>query len=99
VPCGAVRSIDDALADPQIVARAMVEVVDHPSIGRLPLLGVPTKLSDTPGGVRTPPPTLGQHTRAVLMNDLGLDESTVTALAARRVIGGSGLQDEPGNRG
>jgi formyl-CoA transferase/CoA:oxalate CoA-transferase len=66
VPCGAVRSVVDALADPQLAAREMVVTVDHPTIGPLPLLGVPVKLSDTPGSVRTAPPRLGEHTEHVL---------------------------------
>ncbi len=71
VPCGAVRSIAEALDDPQIIARAMIEEIDHPAIGPLKLLGLPVKLSSTPGGVRRPPPQLGEHTRAILSGDLG----------------------------
>ncbi len=86
VPCGAVRSIGEALADPQILARAMVEVLPHSTIGDLKVLGIPTKLSDTPGQVRTPPPTLGEHTQAVLSKDLGMDDVTIRALAAKGII-------------
>jgi crotonobetainyl-CoA:carnitine CoA-transferase CaiB-like acyl-CoA transferase len=46
----------------------------HATAGDLTLLGVPIKLSETPGGVRTAPPTLGQHTKAVL-EELGLSQS------------------------
>jgi crotonobetainyl-CoA:carnitine CoA-transferase CaiB-like acyl-CoA transferase len=80
------RSVDEVLADPQIVARAMVETVDHPTIGRLPVLGLPVKLSATPGAVRPPPPRLGEHTRAVLEQDLGLDEAAVGRLAGEGVV-------------
>jgi len=86
VPCGAVRSVEEAMADPQIAARAMIEAIDHPTIGRLSLLGVPVKLSMTPGAVRTPPPRLGEHTAAVLRQDLGMDEAAVRALAEKRVV-------------
>jgi formyl-CoA transferase/CoA:oxalate CoA-transferase len=86
VPCGAVRSIDEAMADPQIAARAMIEAIDHPTIGRLSLLGVPVKLSMTPGAVRTPPPRLGEHTAAVLRDDLGMSAAAVRTLAARNVV-------------
>src|SRR5687767_13016974 len=82
VPCGAVRSVADALSDPQILARAMVESVDHPTIGPIQVLGVPVKLSETPGSVRLPPPRLGEHTVSVLKNDLGFDEARIIALAA-----------------
>ena len=86
VPVGAVRPIDAALADAQIAAREMVATVQHASIGALQVLGVPVKLSDTPGSVRTAPPVLGQHTRAVLAEDLGLSSADITALAAAGVL-------------
>ena len=86
VPCGAVRSVDEALADPQIAARSMIETVLHPTIGKLNLLGLPVKLSDTPGSVRLPPPRLGEHTRSVLQHDLGLDASAIQDLAAAGAI-------------
>jgi len=86
VPCGAVRSVAEAMSDPQILARAMVETVAHPSIGPLQVLGLPVKLSDTPGGVRTPPPRLGEHTRQVLSGDLGLTDEEIEHLKAARAI-------------
>jgi crotonobetainyl-CoA:carnitine CoA-transferase CaiB-like acyl-CoA transferase len=80
VPCGAVRSVAEALRDPQILAREMIESVNHPTIGALQTLGLPVKLSDTPGAVRTPPPRLGEHTTAVLANDLGMSEGEIARL-------------------
>jgi formyl-CoA transferase/CoA:oxalate CoA-transferase len=71
VPCGAVRDVPDALSDPQLLARNMIEAVEHAAAGTLKVLGVPIKLSDTPGSVRTAPPTLGQHTAQVLA-ELGM---------------------------
>jgi len=81
VPCGAVRSVGEALSDPQILARAMVESVGHATIGALQVLGVPVKLSETPGSVRLPPPRLGEHTSSVLSGDLGYDPARIDALA------------------
>jgi formyl-CoA transferase/CoA:oxalate CoA-transferase len=86
VPCGAVRSVDEVLADPQVVARSMIQTTSHPTIGKLDLLGIPVKLSETPGAVRLPPPRLGEHTRSVLQADLGLDASTIQELAAAGAI-------------
>jgi len=83
VPCGAVRSIAEALDDPQIIARAMIEEIDHPAIGPLKLLGLPVKLSATPGGVHRPPPRLGEHTRAVLSGDLGWSAEDVARVMTR----------------
>jgi crotonobetainyl-CoA:carnitine CoA-transferase CaiB-like acyl-CoA transferase len=86
VPCGAVRDIGQALADPQLLARQMVEVLPHAAIGTVKVLGIPTKLSDTPGAVRTAPPMLGEHTARVLMGDLGLGEEQIRELAKKGVI-------------
>ena len=83
VPCGAVRSIAEALDDPQIIARAMIEEIDHPAIGPLKLLGLPVKLSATPGSVRLPPPRLGEHTHAVLSGDLGWSAEDIGRVIAR----------------
>jgi len=66
VPAGSVRDIGEALSDPQIEAREMIATIDHEAQKALRVLGIPVKLSDTPGRVRTPPPTLGQHTEAIL---------------------------------
>jgi formyl-CoA transferase/CoA:oxalate CoA-transferase len=88
VPCGAVRSVADALSDPQIAARAMIETLDHPTIGALRVLGIPTKLSATPGSVRTAPPRLGEHTRSVLERDLGMSSVDVDRLFGARVVAG-----------
>jgi crotonobetainyl-CoA:carnitine CoA-transferase CaiB-like acyl-CoA transferase len=86
VPCGAVRSVGDALTDPQTIARQMVEHVIHPTIGPLPVLGVPVKLSATPGTVRSAPPRLGEHTRQVLQQDLGYDDARIDAIAKSGAI-------------
>jgi len=80
VPCASVRSLDEVLTDPQLRAREMIETVDHPAAGALRVLGVPIKLSDTPGAIRSPPPRLGEHTAAVLGEALGLSPDTVNRL-------------------
>ena len=80
VPCGAVRDIDQVLADPQIAARAMVAALEHDTAGPLRVLGVPIKLSRTPGSIRTPPPRLGEHTERVLQEVLGLDAGEIARL-------------------
>ncbi len=86
VPCGAVRNIREVLDDPQIAARAMLEAIEHPAAGAIGLLGLPIKLSETPGRVRMPPPVLGGDTRRVLEEDLRLQPSEVDALEDEGVI-------------
>jgi crotonobetainyl-CoA:carnitine CoA-transferase CaiB-like acyl-CoA transferase len=86
VPCGSVRRLDELFADPQIQAREMVTQIEHATIGPLRLLGLPVKLSDTPGAIRTPPPRLGEHTDAVLGQDLGLSAAAIADLRLRKVV-------------
>jgi crotonobetainyl-CoA:carnitine CoA-transferase CaiB-like acyl-CoA transferase len=66
IPSGPVLSFDEAMADPQIVAREMVVETEHPSAGIFRTLGVVSKLSRTPGALRRPAPRLGEHTAEVL---------------------------------
>ena len=86
VPCGSVRNVQEVFDDPQVAARGMIAELEHAAIGPLRMLGVPVKLSDTSGAVRTPPPLLGQHTDAVLQCDLGFDPEAVARLRARTVV-------------
>jgi formyl-CoA transferase/CoA:oxalate CoA-transferase len=85
VPCGSVREISEVLDDPQIAARQMVAELEHPTVGRARVIASPVKLSETPPSVRTPPPTLGQHTEIVL-EELGYDREARAALKAAGVI-------------
>ena len=86
VPCGSVRDLQEVFADPQVAARDMITTLEHAKAGALKLLGTPLKLSDTPGAVRTPPPLLGEHTDAVLANDLGFTSEQVASLRAKGVV-------------
>jgi crotonobetainyl-CoA:carnitine CoA-transferase CaiB-like acyl-CoA transferase len=85
VPSGPVRSVDEVLADPQLAARGMLARLAHSTAGDVTTLGVPVKLSDTPGSLRTAPPTLGQHTAAVL-TELGLTDHEIGELRDARVV-------------
>ena len=81
VPCGPIHSIADMAADPQTAARHMVIELEHPRAGRTRALGLPIKLSATPGGVRRPAPVLGEHTREVL-EEFGFSTKEIEALVA-----------------
>jgi len=85
VPCSAVRSVTEALQDPQLSAREMIVPLEHVSAGGIRVLGSPLKLSETPASVRTPPPALGQHTDAVL-REIGMSDSDIASLRAARAI-------------
>jgi crotonobetainyl-CoA:carnitine CoA-transferase CaiB-like acyl-CoA transferase len=85
VPCGAVRDVLSVLRDPQVDAREMVAAVEHAAAGVVKVLGVPLKLSETPGSVRTAPPTLGQHTECVL-SELGMTVDDIAALRRAQIV-------------
>lgn len=86
IPCGPINNLEQVLNEPQVLAREMVVDVDVPVAGPTKVTGVPIKLSETPGAVRTPPPTLGQHTEEVLESVLGMDEAQRNALRDEGVV-------------
>jgi len=85
IAVGPVNTVADILADPQIHAREMVEELTHPEYGPFKFLGIPIKMSDTPGILRTAPPRFGEHNRTILL-DLGLTDSAIDALTTAKVI-------------
>jgi crotonobetainyl-CoA:carnitine CoA-transferase CaiB-like acyl-CoA transferase len=85
VPAGPIQSIGEMAADPQTRAREMVVELDHPVAGRTRALGVPVKFSATPGAIRRPAPTFGQHTREVL-REHGFGEAEIGALVAEGAV-------------
>ena len=66
VPCGRVRTIADAIAEPQVIARNMLVTLNDETLGPVTNLGTPVKLSRTPAELSSPPPRLGEHTVDVL---------------------------------
>jgi crotonobetainyl-CoA:carnitine CoA-transferase CaiB-like acyl-CoA transferase len=66
IPAGPVLHYDEVYTDPQILARDMVVETIHPVTGAFRTMGVPVKLSATPGSVRGAAPRLGEHTSEVL---------------------------------
>lgn len=87
IPAAPVNDFAFALNDPQIRARNMVVDVPLANGHCVPQPGNPVKLSDTNEQRFTAPPTLGQHTRAVLEDELGLSEARLQALRQAGVIG------------
>ena len=86
VPCGSVRDVGEVLADPHLAARELVRSLEHAVAGAIRVTGVPVRLSDTPGDVRTPPPLLGEHTREILARDAGLSAAVIDELVASGVV-------------
>jgi crotonobetainyl-CoA:carnitine CoA-transferase CaiB-like acyl-CoA transferase len=80
-----VLALDEALNNPHNLARDMVIEVEQPQGGRVKQVGIATKLSETPGAVRSTSPAPGQHTDEVLAS-LGYDAEAVAALRARGAV-------------
>jgi formyl-CoA transferase len=85
VPAGPINTYAEALADPHALARDMIVDLDHPGAGPVKALGVPVKLSDTPGVVDRAAPLLGQDNAAVL-TELGYSEAEQRALRDQAVV-------------
>lgn len=86
VPNGPINTIDKVLEDPQVLAREMVVEVEHPIAGKLKMAGVPIKMSETQGSVRTPAPILGQHTEEILKELLNLTDAEIADLKSKDVF-------------
>ena len=85
VPAGPVYNIEQVYRDPQVQAREMAVDLEHSVAGMTKVIGIPVKLSETPGQIRRPAPTLGQHTDEIL-NELGLGPELIASLRERQVV-------------
>jgi len=92
VPCGPINDIEQAFADPQVVAREIVikQAVSPVDIAQaattmIATVASPLRLQDTPPVLRNAPPRLGEHTDQVL-RELGLDDERIAALRGQGVV-------------
>ncbi|MBJ7596604.1 MAG: CoA transferase [Candidatus Nephthysia bennettiae] len=85
-PGGPIYDMEQVYKDEHVLARQMLVEVDHPRAGRVKDIGIPVKLSATPGGIHRPAPVLGQHTEEVLTLLLGLPAEEVARLRDLGVI-------------
>jgi crotonobetainyl-CoA:carnitine CoA-transferase CaiB-like acyl-CoA transferase len=79
IPAGRIYSVADIVEDPHYSAREMILSTELPGDIAVKMPGIVPKLSDTPGAVKWPGPTLGQHTGEVL-NALGFTEADIARL-------------------
>ena len=81
-----VNSYPEVFADAQVLHNEMVIEAEHASVGPFRMVGLPIKLSGTPGGLRRPPPTVGEHNEDILAS-LGFDGDAIARLRAEGVVG------------
>ncbi len=87
IPSGKIADLPQALSHPQLLARGMVAEVNHPDAGPCRLLSTPLRMEGLER-VATPPPRLGEHTREILDQALGLSSAEVTRLEQAGVVAG-----------
>ena len=87
IPVGAINTVEQVVAHPQVNARGALVECEHPVAGTVRVVGPPIRFSETPGSVRTPAPLLGQHTSEVLRTRLGMSEDELARLRALGAIG------------
>lgn len=86
VPCGPINAMDKVVTHPQVEAREMITRVAHQITGEVEVPGVPIKLSETPGSVDAPAPSLGEHTIEVLTGLLKMHPDEVEELRQDGII-------------
>ena len=82
---GKVYSLEEVLTDPQVQHRNMIVEIEHPTLGKIPQVGISLKLSDTPGEIRSLGSLHGQNTREVLQ-ELGYSQEEINSLKEKGVI-------------
>ena len=87
IPCGPINSIHQVLRDPQVEARAMKIDLPHPLAGSVPQIRAPLRFSGSPPAYTDAPPLLGQHSRDVLQQTLGVGDDAFADLVARGIVG------------
>jgi crotonobetainyl-CoA:carnitine CoA-transferase CaiB-like acyl-CoA transferase len=87
IPVGAINNLAQVCEHPQVKARNSILEMDHPKVGKTRVVGVAARMSATPGSVRTPSPSLGEHTEEVLRQVLSMGDKDIAALRASGVLG------------
>jgi crotonobetainyl-CoA:carnitine CoA-transferase CaiB-like acyl-CoA transferase len=86
IPCGPINDLAEVFEDAQVRAREMRVELAHPTAGKVPLVGCPIRLSDTPVEYRLAPPLLGADTREVLSEVAGLSEDEIEHLTKEGIV-------------
>ncbi|UYN94518.1 MAG: CoA transferase [Enhydrobacter sp.] len=87
LPAGPIRTMKEALDNPEVKRRGMLKTYRHSKVGDVPIIGSNYRFSDTPVDDTRPPPALGEHTDAVLRDVAGLGDSELAKLREKKVVG------------
>ena len=79
------NNLAEVYSDPQVKSRGMIVDLEHSKAGTIRNVGLPIKMSDTPGSIRKPAPVLGQHTAEVLA-EFGYTLKEIALLKESRII-------------
>jgi crotonobetainyl-CoA:carnitine CoA-transferase CaiB-like acyl-CoA transferase len=85
VPAGPIYTMDQVFADPQVKHLGIAQPVDHPTLGRLELVGQAVTLSRTPSQLRNASPEPGEHSEQIL-RELGYSDRDIAGLRERRIV-------------
>ncbi len=85
VPCSPIHTLGQALAHPQVQARAIVSETLHPALGRVQNIGHPVQFQHQPRTASRPAPLLGEHTQEILQQ-MGYDQQRISDLVQRGVV-------------
>jgi crotonobetainyl-CoA:carnitine CoA-transferase CaiB-like acyl-CoA transferase len=85
VPSGPIYRMNEVFADPQVKHLGIAQAVEHPTLGRLELVGQAVTLSRTPSKLETASPERGAHTDAVL-RELGYDADAIAGFRAKGIV-------------
>jgi crotonobetainyl-CoA:carnitine CoA-transferase CaiB-like acyl-CoA transferase len=86
IPVGPINNLAQVFDHPQVKARGMRVDLPHPLSGTVPSVPSPIKMSATPPIVASAPPTLGQHTREVLLEHLAIGEARYLELKGKGIV-------------
>jgi crotonobetainyl-CoA:carnitine CoA-transferase CaiB-like acyl-CoA transferase len=85
VPATPVNRVDQALEDAQVKAQNMIWEMDHPRLGKTPIVGFPLAFSRMKPGIRRNPPRQGEHTDEIL-KEYGYSQSEISQLREKKAI-------------
>jgi len=88
VVAGPIYNMEQVYKDPQVLARNMLVDLEDPDLGTVHNIGIPVKLSTTPGQIRTRAPMLGEHSVEVLLEH-GFSQAEVDELVVGGVVLGN----------